>query len=67
MVLLESHVTLVARLRKLLGVENVLSAHCDLVVYECDAFVIEKRIARTWPFFHAAPRTWRESSSFATN
>ena len=29
-------------LRRLLGVENVLAAQSDLVVYECDAFVIEK-------------------------
>jgi glycolate oxidase len=38
----ESLKTLVQRLRKLLGVENVLAAHSDLVAYECDAFVIEK-------------------------
>ncbi len=29
-------------LRRLLGDENVLAAHSDLVVYECDGFVIEK-------------------------
>lgn len=28
--------------RRLLGVEGVLSAHGELVVYECDGFVIEK-------------------------
>jgi glycolate oxidase len=29
-------------LRRLLGDENVLAAHSDLIVYECDGFVIEK-------------------------
>ena len=29
-------------LRRAVGEENVLAAHCDLVVYECDGFVIEK-------------------------
>ena len=28
--------------RQIVGVENVLSAHCEMVVYECDGFVIEK-------------------------
>ena len=32
----------VERLRKILGTENVLSARSDLMVYECDGFVIEK-------------------------
>ncbi|HUE73524.1 MAG TPA: FAD-linked oxidase C-terminal domain-containing protein [Pirellulaceae bacterium] len=30
------------RLRRVLGVENVLGAHSELLVYECDGFVIEK-------------------------
>ncbi len=30
------------RLRAVVGDENVLAAHCDLVVYECDGFTIEK-------------------------
>jgi glycolate oxidase len=30
------------RLRRLLGAENVLGAHSELLVYECDGFVIEK-------------------------
>ena len=34
--------SLVDALRAIVGVENVLSAHADLVVYECDGFVIEK-------------------------
>ena len=34
--------TLASRLRKVVGVESVLSAHSELVVYECDGFVIEK-------------------------
>ncbi|RIK83748.1 MAG: FAD-binding oxidoreductase [Planctomycetota bacterium] len=33
---------LVDDLRSAVGVENVLSNHSDLVVYECDGFVIEK-------------------------
>lgn len=42
MMLAESLVFLAERLRELVGVDNVLSAHSDLMVYECDAFVIEK-------------------------
>jgi glycolate oxidase len=34
--------SLIAGLREVVGVENVLSNHSDLVVYECDGFVIEK-------------------------
>jgi glycolate oxidase len=34
---------IVPRLRKVVGAENVLAAHADLVVYECDGFVIEKK------------------------
>src|SRR5688572_23384937 len=30
------------RLRRALGAENVLGAHSELLVYECDGFVIEK-------------------------
>ncbi|MFO0870646.1 MAG: FAD-linked oxidase C-terminal domain-containing protein [Pirellulales bacterium] len=33
---------LTQQFRNLLGVEGVLSNHADLVVYECDGFVIEK-------------------------
>ncbi|MCO6458691.1 MAG: FAD-binding protein [Pirellulaceae bacterium] len=33
---------LVEQFRRIVGVENVLSAHSDLLVYECDGFVIEK-------------------------
>jgi len=33
---------LVSRLREAVGVENVLSAQSDLLVYECDGFTIEK-------------------------
>src|SRR5687767_15230691 len=29
-------------LRRIVGVDGVLAAHSDLVVYECDGFVIEK-------------------------
>ena len=33
---------LIDRLRQAVGVENVLAARSDLVVYECDGFTIEK-------------------------
>jgi glycolate oxidase len=33
---------LIGRLREAVGVENVLSAQSDLLVYECDGFTIEK-------------------------
>src|SRR5690349_1812911 len=33
---------LVACLREVVGVENVLAAACELLVYECDGFTIEK-------------------------
>ena len=33
---------LTADLQRLLGVESVLSQHAELIVYECDGFVIEK-------------------------
>ena len=34
--------TLVAELNRILGQENVLSAHSEMVVYECDGFTIDK-------------------------
>ena len=37
-----AHPDLVNELQQLLGPDRVLSAHSDLVVYECDGFVIEK-------------------------
>src|SRR5580765_951121 len=33
---------LVDELRQIVGLDGVLSAHSDLIVYECDGFVIEK-------------------------
>ena len=33
---------LVEQLREIVGSEGVLSAHSDVMVYECDGFVIEK-------------------------
>jgi glycolate oxidase len=39
---LAAETSVVDRLRRAVGVENVLSAHSDLLVYECDGFVIEK-------------------------
>jgi glycolate oxidase len=43
---------LTAELQRLLGPENVLSAHSDLVVYECDGFVIEKNCPDVAVFPH---------------
>src|SRR4051794_2220995 len=37
-----SHAALVARMKALVGGENVLTAAADLAVYECDGFTIEK-------------------------
>src|SRR4051794_26448442 len=37
-----SRPTLVEELRKVVGLDAVLTAHTDLMVYECDAFVVEK-------------------------
>jgi glycolate oxidase len=34
--------SIVSQLREIVGVENVLAAQSDLVVYECDGFTIEK-------------------------
>jgi len=34
---------LVSRLRTIVGPENLLTAACDLMVYECDGFTIEKK------------------------
>ena len=34
--------TLIDELREVVGMDGVLSAHADLLVYECDGFVIEK-------------------------
>jgi glycolate oxidase len=34
--------TLIEELRAVVGADGVLSAHSDLIVYECDGFVIEK-------------------------
>ena len=51
-------VSLAGRLRQLLGSENVLDAHSELVVYECDGFTVAKNapdiavfppLLRMWP------------------
>jgi glycolate oxidase len=34
--------TSLLKLRRVVGVDGVLSTHSDLMVYECDGFVIEK-------------------------
>ena len=33
---------IVTQLRQAVGAENVLSAHSEMLVYECDGFTIEK-------------------------
>ena len=38
-----SPTTFVDALREILGPEGVLDAKSELLVYECDAFVLEKR------------------------
>jgi glycolate oxidase len=43
---------LVDELREVVGVDGVLSAHSDLVVYECDGFVIEKNCPDVVVFPH---------------
>src|SRR5262245_13815863 len=48
--------TLVDELRQVVGNEGLLSAHSELVVYECDGFVIEKNS----PDIVAFPRTARQ-------
>src|SRR6185437_2548994 len=40
--LVASHPHLVAELRSLLGSEGILTAHSEMLVYECDGFTIEK-------------------------
>ncbi|MEQ8789416.1 MAG: FAD-linked oxidase C-terminal domain-containing protein [Pirellulaceae bacterium] len=45
---------LVERLRQVVGVDSVLSAHSDLLVYECDGFVIEKNSPDVVVFPHNA-------------
>ena len=50
------HQQLVDQLRLLLGTGSVLSAHSELVVYECDGFTIEKNS----PDVVAFPRTTAE-------
>jgi glycolate oxidase len=51
-------IQLTERFRKLLGTESVLSTHSDLVVYECDGFVIEKNC----PDIVVFPRTTEQVS-----
>ncbi len=50
------HQNLIYKLRNLLGSEGVLSAHADLLVYECDGYVIEKNSPDVVVF----PRTTQE-------
>jgi glycolate oxidase len=50
--------SLVPALRDLVGLDGVLSAHSDLVVYECDGFVIEKNCPDVVVF----PRTTQQVS-----
>lgn len=52
----EPAVNLSSELRRLLGPDQVLDAHSDLAVFECDAFVIEKHC----PSVAVFPRTTAE-------
>lgn len=49
---------LIDQLRRIAGVESVLAAHAELVVYECDGFVIEKNCPDVVVF----PRTTEQIS-----
>ena len=49
---------LIDELREVVGLDGVLSAHSDLVVYECDGFVIEKNSPDVVVF----PRTTQQVS-----
>ncbi|HJT31728.1 MAG TPA: FAD-linked oxidase C-terminal domain-containing protein [Pirellulales bacterium] len=40
--MIAAYTTLVDRLREVVGVDGVLAAHGELLVYECDGFTIEK-------------------------
>jgi glycolate oxidase len=51
--------TLIADLRDVVGTDGVLANHCDLVVYECDGFVIEKNCPDVVVF----PRTAQQVSA----
>ena len=51
--------TLIQELRDIVGADGVLSAHSDLVVYECDGFVIEKNCPDVVVF----PRTTEQVAS----
>ncbi len=53
---------LVPRFREIVGLDGVLSAHSDLVVYECDGFVIEKNCPDVVVF----PRTTEQVAEIVT-
>ena len=50
----------VDELRAIVGVDGVLDHHSELAVYECDAFVLEKR-QPLWLRFRGRRRTSRGS------
>jgi glycolate oxidase len=50
MTALSDQATFVEALREIVGSEQVLNAHSELLVYECDAFVIEKHAAQVAVF-----------------
>ena len=52
---------LIDELRGVVGTDGVLSAHCDLVVYECDGFVIEKNCPDVVVFPRTTERRGRRS------
>ena len=53
--------SIIDRLREAVGVENVLTAHSDLMVYECDGFAIEKNSPDVVVFPRTTRRTWPRS------
>ena len=55
--------TLIDELRQVLGIDGVLSAHADLVVYECDGFVIEKNCPDVVVFPRTAAASFRRRAA----
>ena len=56
-----SNTELIRKLRAVLGPENVLSAPSESVVYDCDAFTVERRMPLAVVFPRSAPNTLPKS------
>ena len=54
MTALSDQATFVERLRAIVGTESVLDTHAELMVYECDAFVLEKHAPQVAVFPQSA-------------